>query len=48
MPTIGWCILFLLNESSWTLGINRIIIVSCASLTPNGVRLARGTLISKM
>ena len=37
MPTIGWCILFLLNESSWTLGINRIIIVSCASLTPLGV-----------
>lgn len=22
MPTIGWCILFLLNEVSWTLGIN--------------------------
>jgi len=37
MPTIGWCILFLLNESSWTLGINRIIIVSCASLTLLGV-----------
>ena len=22
MPTIGWCILFLWDEISWTLGIN--------------------------
>lgn len=22
MPTIGWCILFLLNEVSWGFGIN--------------------------